>query len=54
MLQVRQQETNLRLSTFITSVAFGEDILCEESGSRILYRSKIKIEVIILMVCQIT
>jgi hypothetical protein len=54
MLQVRQQEKDSRLSAFITSVAFGEDILCEESGSCIFYRSRIKIEVKISMLGQIT
>jgi hypothetical protein len=49
MLQVTQQEKDSRLSAFITSVAFGEDILCEESGSCFLYRCKIKIEVTMLM-----
>jgi hypothetical protein len=38
MLQVIPQEKDSRLSAFISSVAFGEDILDEESGSCILDR----------------
>jgi hypothetical protein len=54
MLQVIEQEKDSRLSAFVTSVAFGEAVVCEESGSCILYRSKIKIEETVLMLGQIT